>query len=570
MDTTFPIETSVYDDGTESARNSDFKIPPTIQSSVSIPEDHKHQRQRKQSRIGQRIMRSIFRPISNVSTPGSSSDQLSYYHMNDSIRMPSIATDENPSIDGSVAGGFSWRSLLMQSSDSCSISSAPETRAHISVPMYRQSPPDSRLITHESPFGSVRHHARYRVAETGGYLPFYAASLSSSPRKSRKGESSLKVRKGSASVRHMVRQSITSGDAPETSYRPPVSSLIPQKQHRNDMGSRRSFPAAFQGNHANLLHSMIRETPTVVQRLPVFNIPHFDQQFEITGVLGEGGYGTVYSCIQKSTKQVIAVKRIRKDKLRTDTFRKDSQSSLMLPNEIAVLKSIQHPRIIEMLDFFEDSKFFYLVTPLHGRLWASPRDMDKPSAMDLFECIRFHRRLDQQISRNIFVQIVDSLHFLHVHCGLCHGDIKDENVLIDEQYRIKLIDFGSTCDIYTTGGKMQTYTHFLGTLQYCPPEIMRGESFTAPSTEIWALGILLYTMITGEYPCFSPSNIASQQLIIEYSSLPKRAQFYDNMLAGLVSEACKNLLLQILDFEPRNRPSIAQIAAHPWLTETSH
>ena len=131
--------------------------------------------------------------------------------------------------------------------------------------------------------------------------------------------------------------------------------------------------------------------------------------------------------------------------------------------------------------------------------------------------------------------------------GLVHGDIKDENILIDENGKVKLIDFGSAS--FYTG---QKFTRFLGTIPYASPEILRGDKFyDGPSAEVWALGCCLYTMLTGQIPFSSKRHAILSKF---YPSRP-------------LSHSSNDLLLKMLQKDPKLRCSIDDIVAHDWLLE---
>ena len=110
------------------------------------------------------------------------------------------------------------------------------------------------------------------------------------------------------------------------------------------------------------------------------------------------------------------------------------------------------------MEWFEDPKFYYLVTELHGSEWSKessiPKELlpstgnrQKRSSMDLFECIDVHERFPEQLAKVVLRQVADACYYLHETLGVVHRDIKDENVVIDKMYRVKLIDFGAVAMI---------------------------------------------------------------------------------------------------------------------------
>lgn len=91
-----------------------------------------------------------------------------------------------------------------------------------------------------------------------------------------------------------------------------------------------------------------------------------------------------------------------------------------------------------------------------------PAPMLRRASCDLFECIEQHTRLPEDQARHIFAQIVDVVHYLHSR-GISHRDIKDENIVIDKQFRVKLIDFGSAV-LYDPRQEPPYYNRFWGTM----------------------------------------------------------------------------------------------------------
>ena len=142
-------------------------------------------------------------------------------------------------------------------------------------------------------------------------------------------------------------------------------------------------------------------------------------------------------------------------------------------------------------------------------------------------------------------QLVSVVEHLHSKC-IIHGDIKDENILINDKLCIKLIDFGSSKIINSTNDCLN---RFQGTINYVSPEILNGGQFSGKSNDIWCIGILLYTMLTGQVPFASINDIRA---------LKRRRSKIK------ISVDANDLLNSILHDDPNSRPSASEILGHGW------
>ncbi|KAI8850336.1 kinase-like domain-containing protein [Chytridium lagenaria] len=164
-------------------------------------------------------------------------------------------------------------------------------------------------------------------------------------------------------------------------------------------------------------------------------------------------------------------------------------------------------------------------------------------AMDLFECIERRERLSEGQARFVFGQVANAVRYLHGK-GVVHRDIKDENIIIDANLNVRLIDFGSAT-VEPVSAPHHTHQTFTGTITYASPEILRGERYKGKPADVWALGVLLYTILYGVAPFLS-----SEQAM----HFPVRCDGKVGMLLGWM-----------LMKEPGRRPSLEEVLKHPWM-----
>ncbi|KAI8580231.1 hypothetical protein K450DRAFT_238756 [Umbelopsis ramanniana AG] len=312
--------------------------------------------------------------------------------------------------------------------------------------------------------------------------------------------------------------------------------------------------------------SATSDIPVSAQQLQHHHLnADFAAQYTLGQELGSGGYGFVVSALQHTTGREVAVKFIFREKIPANKWAHDPKLGV-IPMEIYILRHVHHRNIIEYIDCFQDGRFFYLVMELHGTGWSknklsqvadatsrqtAPRSslMSRRSSCDLFECIEQHQKFTEDQARRIVKQIVDCIKYLYSR-GICHRDLKDENIVIDENFEVKLIDFGSA--VVFPRQRNHLFDRFYGTVSFASPEILMGNPYRAEPAEVWSLGILLYTILYGEVPFNDPMHAISRPF-----TTPKLQS----------SHECMHLLEWMLAKHPDHRARISQVAKHPWLSQ---
>ncbi|CAF1567423.1 unnamed protein product, partial [Didymodactylos carnosus] len=158
--------------------------------------------------------------------------------------------------------------------------------------------------------------------------------------------------------------------------------------------------------------------------------------------LGRGGFATVHKAIRIYDKLEVACKMIDRLKIQQQTTTQHRLMHKRLKNEIEIHSRLKHPNIVDLFNYFEDQKYVYLILELcqYG---------------DLEKYLKIKRTLNENETRVYVKQVIEGLQYLHDH-GILHRDIKLQNLLLTENYNIKIADFGLAKKVETIDEKNHT------------------------------------------------------------------------------------------------------------------
>ena len=259
--------------------------------------------------------------------------------------------------------------------------------------------------------------------------------------------------------------------------------------------------------------------------------------YEFTKNLGKGGYGKVFQVRNKKSGQLYACKKL--SKLNVNNL-------IKFRREINILVKMDHPNIIKLYDVFESQNSLYLI-------------MEECHGGELFDRILKRIESNEMYSEKeaceIIQQVMSAIEYCHKQ-GIVHRDLKPENLLYLKEgpelnNPLKIIDFGLSQEININ----KILSSKVGTAYYVSPEILQGKY--SEKCDVWAAGVILYVLLSGEPPFNGPSDG------VIYSKIRQFKFNFPEKRWSKISNDAKDLLSKMLVPEAQ-RLSASQVLEHPW------
>ena len=261
--------------------------------------------------------------------------------------------------------------------------------------------------------------------------------------------------------------------------------------------------------------------------------PAFAGPYILGRTLGRGSYSKVKLGTHRKTGEQVAVKILEKKHLD-----ESPQNLQKVEQEIRLLRLVNHPNILRLLEVIHSRKFLFLV-------------LEYIPGGELFQMLR-KQKLSMEQAFAYFHTVIGAIEYIH-NCGICHRDIKPENILVDEDGSLKVADFGMASLV--SGDRLLKTS--CGSPHYASPEVIHGRAYNGFKSDVWSLGVLYYGFCAS---CLPFNDTSIQKLLRKvctgvYTVPPS----FPPTLVDFISK--------LIEVDVDKRLTIAELKKHQWWVE---
>eukprot|EP00824_Muranothrix_gubernata_P021102 TRINITY_DN435_c0_g1_i3.p1 TRINITY_DN435_c0_g1~~TRINITY_DN435_c0_g1_i3.p1 ORF type:complete len:465 (-),score=77.40 TRINITY_DN435_c0_g1_i3:1256-2650(-) len=280
--------------------------------------------------------------------------------------------------------------------------------------------------------------------------------------------------------------------------------------------------------------------------------------YKLIKKLGTGIYSKVMLAEDTETGNKYAIKIMERDNPQLD-----AKFFNLVRTEVQTMIQLDHPNIVKLVAMSDNSilqkangtqvPVFYIVLEL-------------VTGGELFDFVATGGRIAEPIVRFYFQQLLEVFNYIHTR-GICHRDLKAENLLIDQNFNLKLADFGFSAPLGGKDGSGYLHT-YLGTPTYMAPEIHMHQPYIGAAVDIFALGVLLFIMVAAHPPFKRADPNDPFYKLLATNRAPYFWRFHSKNKPGgdnFFSQPFKELVTQMLSLDPAGRPTLADIAQSSFL-----
>ncbi|OOQ82991.1 Serine/threonine-protein kinase srk1 [Penicillium brasilianum] len=354
---------------------------------------------------------------------------------------------------------------------------------------------------------------------------------------------------------------------PQGQFSPALGAFDKGDARGNGQATQQKTDAQVKHDRSADIERLVQEERTSRSKMPQY--PGLDRWL-LVEKMGDGAFSNVYRA-KDTTGELdeVAIKVVRK-------FEMNSNQRANILKEVQIMRNLDHPNIVKLVDFSESRQYYYIILELC------------PGG-ELFHQIVRLTYFSEDLSRHVILQVAKAIEYLHETSGVVHRDIKPENLLFyptpfipskhpkpkqpgDEDKEdegefipgvgsggigtIKIADFGLSKVIWDS----QTMTP-CGTVGYTAPEIVKDERYSK-SVDMWAMGCVLYTLLCG-FPPFYDESIQVLTEKVARGQYTFLSPWWDD-----ISKSAQDLISHLLTVDPEKRYTIKEFLAHPWIRQT--
>ena len=276
-------------------------------------------------------------------------------------------------------------------------------------------------------------------------------------------------------------------------------------------------------------------TPKKIMLLAGFLV---DKGYSMGHQVGEGTYSKVRTVERRKDGNILAVKIVELSKVRTDYVTK------FMPRELETVLTLKHKNVIQTFEIFKTKDFVFQI-------------MQYAEKGDVLQMIHSFGRISENRSKKIFHDVAKGIQYMHGK-NIAHRDLKCENILLFKDNSAAISDFGFVRNTVVDKREIKCQT-FCGSHAYASPELLRGIPYDPKINDIWSMGVILFTMLSGTMP-FDDSNLTR----MVQKQLRKDITFPQSSFGNL-TDTCKQFVMSILEPSVDRRISIDRMFETKWM-----
>lgn len=297
---------------------------------------------------------------------------------------------------------------------------------------------------------------------------------------------------------------------------------------------------------------MAKSTTTTMKLDQAYSDGRVVQGWALGKTLGKGGYSWVKAGRHVETGKMYALKFLGKE----TKSRQAEEQTQQVQTEIEVLKRVNHKNIIKLYAYNLNCPY----TKSDGKIVDTIMlVLEMAPCGELFDILFYTKALPEILARTYFFQLLGALEHLHAK-GVTHRDLKPQNMLLDENYNLKVTDFGLS-KVHTSNNRVMSTT-YVGTKGYQAPELLMNRRYTN-AMDIFSCGVILFIMLTG-YPPFEQSDPQKDNWY-KYIATERYEKFWKKHRDCGVPTAARHIIQRMVCYQPLKRAKMKEIFDDDWV-----